>query len=297
MEGIRSTKLTSQQSVHTVADMDLDRESTPRAMNLRAADGHGGVTVVERVLDVLEAFSPSKPEYGLTELAQHLRIPKSTTHRLLMTLERRRYIAVADGRYRLGTRVLDVAHAVVASLDTRRLAHDHLVALRDETGETAHLAVRDETEVVYLDKIDSTHSVRPHTWVGYRAQLHSTSLGKALLAFEDEGVVRRLFLGRQLPRRTARTLVELEQVLNELRRTQDRGYALDDEEDTQGMRCVAAPIRDHLGSVCAAVGIAGPTDRLRDDRIEDIVSAVVSTARVISTQLGAPIHFFRTGGR
>lgn len=277
--------------------MDLDQRSEHRLKDAQAPEEHGGVVAVERALDILEAFSPSKPEYGLTELAQSLALPKATTHRLLMTLVRRRYISTADGRYRLGTRVLDVAHSLISSLELRRIAHEHLLALRDQTGETAHLAILDATQIVYLDKVDSWHNVRPHTWVGYRADLHSTALGKALLAFEREEAIRRVLGERVLSRQTARTLVDPELVLGELRRTRDRGYALDDEEDTPGMRCVAAPVRDHSGGVCAAVGIAGPITRLDGDRVREVIPSVVAAAHRISDHLGAPVPLGEQGER
>lgn len=267
--------------------MRLDQQSAQWTDDAPSRE-QGGITSLDRALDIVEAFSPAKSEYGLTELSKHLGIPKATTHRLLIALVRRGYVTVVDHRYRLGTRVLAVAHAAVSARELRAVAQPQLHRLRERTGETVHLAVRDGAEVVYTDKVDSWHSVRPHTWIGFRACVHSTSLGKALLSLEHDELVRGLLAGKTLVKKTPHTMVNLDDVLADIRRTRERGYALDLEEDTPGMRCVAAPIRDHTGSVCAAVGIAGPVNRLRRERIERVAPAVVDAARQISLELGAP---------
>lgn len=280
-------RLTSLSHAVTVVTMNMDHESSRWTKAESGTNGQSAVAVVDRALDILEAFSSSKAEYGLTELAQTIGLPKATTHRLLMTLSRRGYISADSGRYRLGTRLLQLSHTLVSSLDIRRVARHRLVALRDLTMETVHLAIRDRDAVVYLEKVDSHHNVRPHTWVGYRAHLHSTALGKAMLAHESEGVIAQLIGGRVLDRLTARTVTDAREYLSVLRRVRLDGYALDDEEDTPGMRCVAAPVRDHSGCVCAAVGIAAPVDRMPIQRMHAMSADVVRTAHAISAQLGS----------
>jgi DNA-binding IclR family transcriptional regulator len=182
--------------------------------------------------------------------------------------------------------MLDVAHAFIDSLELRRVARPHLTALRDRTNETVHLGAVEGQEIVYLDKVDSAQPVRLYTWVGRRAGIHCTSIGKAILAFRGEGVAREFVATAPLTRLTPKTLVDPDRLLGELAETRRRGYAVDDEEATEGIRCVAAPILDHTSSVIAAVGIAGPVHRVTAERLPTVGLDVLRAGQAISSEMG-----------
>jgi IclR family transcriptional regulator, KDG regulon repressor len=223
----------------------------------------------------------------LGELAKELNASRSTLHRFLMSLVDAGYVEQdAAGRYRLGLRVLRLASSLLGGLPFRTAARAELGALVMATGETAQACMLDGPEVVYVDEIDSPHPLRLNTHVGTRLPAHSTAVGKAILAFlpDDE---RRPLVGWGLQARTARTITDPLQLLDVLADVEALGYAVDDEEDMVGVRCVAAPVFDMRHVVVGSVGIAGPSARLDLADMPRKAQIVVETARRISARLGA----------
>jgi len=242
---------------------------------------------VTSALRLLKVFSPEQPELGITELARLLGLAKSTVHRLASTLAAEGFLEQnpADGRYRLGLSLFTLGTQVRRRMDVTHEAKPHLDVLRDQTGETVHLAVLDGSNIVYLFNIESRQAIRMHSYLGVHMPAFCTSEGRALLAFSPPAVVVRV-LGEALVARTGRTVTEpglLRGILDQVR--QD-GYALDDEESEDGMRSIAAPIFDASGAVIAAVGMGGPVQRLTKKSLRAFVPLVTDSAAAVSARLG-----------
>lgn len=246
------------------------------------------VQSVERALNILEAFSHETPELGLVEIGKKVGLSKGTTYRLVYTLQSRGFI-VQDpitGKYRLGPKAFEVGSVALSQMELRRIARPFLEELRNITGETVHLVIQDKGEVLYLDKIDSPRAIRIRSFIGQRLPMHSTGVGKALLAELPDSEVMYICKMKGMPRQTPKTITTPEQLYKDLALTRARGYALDDEENEEGLRCIAVPIRDYTGKAIASISISGPTTRIKDDLIPELARQVRETANKISYQMG-----------
>ena len=244
-------------------------------------------TAVERALGILETVAQRTAGMTHAEISRRLEIPKSSATYLLRALERRGYVQRegATGKYRLGLKVLSLARGVEVGADLKKVALPVLERLVDRCGLTAHLAVLDQSDAVYVEKVDSPGFIKMDTWVGKRMELHSTGVGKALVAFLSAAEVEALIRGRSLKKRTPRTIVTHAGFLRELAKVRERGYAIDDEENSLGARCVAAPVYDGFGKVLAAVGLSGTTGQIDKASVRKTAEMAKQAAREISRQL------------
>jgi len=244
---------------------------------------------IERALSVFKVFlaqnAPS--EMTLNQLSQGVGLSPSTTFRLLHSLRASGFIEQnqENGRYRLGVACLALGDAFLKSNDLRQRAYAALMDLRDQCGETVHLAFREGGEVVYLDKLAGLHPIGlMSSRVGGRAPTHCTALGKALLSHLPEQELRALLAKMPLTRYTNKTITQVDQLLEELRQVRIQGFAIDNEEHEAGAGCIACPIFDHRG-VVAAISVSGPVDRILKGR-ENLVRLIKETAREVSAQMG-----------
>ncbi|OCA87097.1 IclR family transcriptional regulator [Pseudobacillus wudalianchiensis] len=246
------------------------------------------VKSVARALDIIELVGRSKQGLGVTEISKQIDINKSSVFRTLATLSQYGYIEQNEetGRYRLGYKFLDISSRLLDSLDVRAEAQPILKELELETNEVVHLVVYDQGEVVYIEKLDGNETLRMHSKVGKRAPVHCTSVGKAILSHLPMADVLSTIERKGLPAHTSHTIVEKEVFLNELAKVKERGYALDLEENEIGIRCIAAPVFDHTGSVAAAVSISGPTLRMTDERLGVLSKRMIQAGEAISKRLG-----------
>jgi DNA-binding IclR family transcriptional regulator len=247
------------------------------------------IAVLDRALDVLEALAEAADglPLGVTEIARRVGTTKSAAFRILSNLERRGYVSKdpVTARYALGTRLAYLGERSLGALDLRASARPALEELHRRFGETVNLAVRDDNEVVYVDMIESGHGLRMAARVGSRDYLHSTALGKAILAFLPHDERDRLLRG-PLPARTARTMTDPDRLRTELGRVRERGVAEDRNENEVGARCLGAPIFDHRGMVIGALSVSAPESRLDDARAELVGDAVRVAAAEVSRQIG-----------
>jgi len=243
---------------------------------------------VKRALNILSILSRHPEGLGVTEIAGKLDVAKSTAFRLLFTLQEEGYVQKDQqtDQYRLGLRLLQLGNEVAKSLDLRRVAHPHLKKLVELTGETTHLAIYDKGEIVYIDKIESTATIRMYSQIGLRAPAHCTGLGKAILSCLPEEEIDRLIATKGLRKYTENTLVTRETLLEALRKAREDGYAFDEEEHELGVRCAAAPIFNHEGKVVAGLSIAGPTTRLSKEKTRAFGPLVKQIALDVSRELG-----------
>jgi DNA-binding IclR family transcriptional regulator len=242
-----------------------------------------------RGLSILETLAAAD-ELGLgpSAIAVAVDLDKATVTRLLRTLIEAGYVAQdpLDRRYRLTGKILRLAHGVARSLDLQRVARPHLKALRDRLHETVHLGVMEDLSVYYVDKLEADHSVQLVTAVGRTMPLHSTALGKALLAAlpedEREARYRRMDFGR----RTDRTICAVDDFREEIRRTRARGYAVDDRENEPHGACVAAAIVGVGGRPIGALSVSGPHFRVHE-QLDEFGEQVRATAAQIAWELGS----------
>jgi DNA-binding IclR family transcriptional regulator len=244
-------------------------------------------TAVERALAILEATAQRS---GMTnaEISRKLRIPKSSASYLLRTLERGGYLRREreGGQYRLGLKVLSLSHRALADLDFRQVAQPILRQLVESSKLTAHLAVLDQGQAVYIEKADAPGFIKMDTWVGRRMDLHSTSVGKALAAYLPAPELEAILKARGLNKRTPLTITAIPRLLRELEKVRHQGYAVDEEENNLGVRCVAAPVFNTLGEVEASVGLTGTVAQLARGSVPKVAELVREAARKISQQMG-----------
>ncbi|MDB5897018.1 MAG: IclR family transcriptional regulator [Ramlibacter sp.] len=238
-------------------------------------------------LRLLKAFTAQEPEIGISELARRLGLGKSTVHRLASTLSAEGFLEQnpQDGRYRLGLALFSLGTLVRRRMDIATEALPHLHTLREKSNETVHLAVLDGEDIVYLYNLESQQAIRIRSYLGVRKPAFCTSEGRAILAFSPADAVARA-LPPKLAARTAATLTDAAAVRRALDEVRRAGYAVDDEESEEGQRGIAAPVRDASGSVVAAVGMAGPIQRLTKKSLRGMVPLVMETADVLSARLG-----------
>ncbi len=242
---------------------------------------------IEKASEVLALFDREHSEWGVREVAQALGLAKSSAHDLLTSLEQVGLLGKNDeGRYRLGWWLVTLSETLLATTELRREARPIIEELADQYRETIHLAVLDDTKVVYVDKLEGKQAVRVElTSLGTRLYAHCSALGKVLLAYQPEENVKRLIKVEGLPRFTANTITdanELEQALAKVRR---QGYAIDQEEILPDLCCIGAPIHNHTGHVIAAVSMSIPAYRFQRSQAE-LRRAVVRTGKLISERLG-----------
>jgi len=244
-------------------------------------------TAVERALNILEAAAHRRDGLTNSEISRKLGIPKSSASYILRTLERRGYLRrdVETGRYRLGLKILSLGGDAQANLDIADVALPFMRALEEKIHMTVHLAVLDQGEAVYIEKVEAPGFFKVNTWVGRRMFLHSTSVGKCLLAWLPKHEVEPLVKQQGLKKRTPKTITTTTKLLSELERVKGEGYAVDDEENSVGARCLGAPVFDVTGNVVAALGASGTLTQVDEASMPRIAEAVKEAARRISRQL------------
>lgn len=249
------------------------------------SEGSAGVQSVDRALTILEVLA-RVGEAGVTEIAGELGVHKSTAFRLVSTLEAHRLVEQTTdrGRYRLGVGVLRLAGATTARLDLVQEARPVCRQLASDTGETVNIAVLSESSALYLDQIAGSSALQPHNWVGQHIPLHATSNGKVLLSGLEDDAVKEL-LGT-LSRYTPTTITKKGKLREELALVREQGYAVAVDELEEGLTAVAAPIRNAHGDVVASMSVSGPTFRLSEKRVEDVVALLVEAASEVSHRLG-----------
>jgi IclR family transcriptional regulator, acetate operon repressor len=242
----------------------------------------GGVQSLERAFELLERMADAGGEVGLSELAASTGLPLPTIHRLMRTLVACGYVRQqANRRYALGPRLIRLGESASRLLGT--WARPHLARLVEETGETANMALLDGDEVVYVAQVPSKHSMRMFTEVGRRVLPHSTGVGKALLADVPDDEVRALLARTGMPAATEKTIVTPDGFLAALGDVRRLGYAVDDNEQEMGVRCLAVTVPD--SPTPAAISISGPAGRVTEEAMERIVPVLQQVADKLSREL------------
>lgn len=249
-----------------------------------------GTQSLEKAIDILEHIAASpQPGVTLAECTALVGHSKATTQRMLLTLARRNLLHFDEdlGVYTLGMLTARLGAEYLGRIDYRKIALPSLRALVAATGETAHLGILSGTDVVYIELVDSPQPVRFFSKVGDSLPAYATAIGKAIISHLPGDALRN-HLPKTLIGRTPRTITTHEALVQDLERCRERGYAIDNGENREGIRGFAAPIFDHTGAVCAGISIAGPTSRVSEDASMEFGALVIDAGRAVSAGLGAP---------
>ena len=250
------------------------------------------VQTIERASLILDILGQHPHGISIRDLSAKIKLPKGTTHRLLSSLSYFGYVR-QDSKtrnYFLGFKLVELGNLLLGQLDLRKEAEPYLRDLAERTKETVHMVVLDRKEVVYIDKVETTHDtggLRMASRIGYRNPPHSCAVGKVLLADLPEEALNQFVREEGLPKRTENTITDTSQLKEHLKIVSRQGYAIDDEENEKGIRCVAAPIYNAMGQAVAAISVSGPAFRITKKMVQETLKKeVMETALKISQRLG-----------
>lgn len=247
-------------------------------------------TSLEKAFLIIERLAQSEVSLGVRQLARELGLSVSSTHRYLSSLKDLGYVTQGpeDEQYRLSFKIAWLASLIMKRMKIRSIARPWMKKLSEISKETIHLATREEDEIVYLDKIDSTRAMKMQSSVGGRACLHSTAVGKVFLAYLPEELRTNLLCNHELKALTPNTITDPRVLEKELEQIRESGYAVDNEENESGIRCVGVPIYDHIGEVVYALSVSGWVKTLTKSQTNALLPQVLEASRSISRDLG---HF------
>jgi IclR family transcriptional regulator, KDG regulon repressor len=244
------------------------------------------ITALQRGLRLLQLFSAAPNGFTAKEIGERSRLPVSTVHRFLANLESAGFLNCNGNVYHLGTACFAIGQAALAQLDIRRVSLRYLQELNRQTRETVHLTVRYGSSAVYVEKLDSTEQLRIFSRIGASVPLYCTAVGKVMLAYMPEEQRKQLLPQIDLKRFTPNTVGSLQELGAELQRIRKNGYGCDLEEHELHIRCVAAPIWDHTGSVHASLSITAPIVRMPVTRLRQLAPLIQEAGLQISRELG-----------
>jgi DNA-binding IclR family transcriptional regulator len=243
---------------------------------------------VERALAILEAVAQASDGLSNAELSRKLQIPKSSASYILRTLEKQGYLnrISETGKYRVGLKVLSLSRGALSGIDVREVALPIMRHLMEKTNLTCHLAILDGPDAVYIEKVEPQGFIRMDTWVGRRMRVHATSVGKALVAHVPQERLEKILAERSMERRTVKTITTLPRLLKDLEKVRQQGYAVDDEENNIGARCLGAPVFSQDGAIEASIGLSGTIHQVNEQTMPRILEALKDAARHISMGMG-----------
>lgn len=243
---------------------------------------------VERAMAVLEEIAHSRSGLSLSELTQKLKLPRSSMHCLLVTLERCGYLQRSNGRgrYHFGAKIFSLTNLALGGIGFRDVASPFLRALVRRTGMAVHMAILAHDQAVLIEQVTPAGVSRLATWLGKSLEVHCTALGKALIAYLPEEDLNRIISEHGFTRLNDNTIVSPRKLLDELARTRRNGYSIDDEEADIGMRCIGAPVFNSEGRVVTAISLMGTTEQVTPENLDALCTDLKATAEAISERFG-----------
>lgn len=241
---------------------------------------------VERAFAILELLNTSRRGWNISEISRKLELPKSSTHVLISTLDRLGYIkeTTTGKRFQLSAKMYGLGSKALHATPLPEIALPHMHWAVHQSGLTSHLGILEKGQVIFIQKVDGPGIIKFDTYLGKCSELHCTGLGKALLAYLSEDDLRQMLSKHAFSRFTKNTIFTLERFLTELAKVRKNGYAVDDEEEELGIRCVAIPVFEH-GKPIAAISFTGTTSQLGPESLNKVVQIAKSAAAHISAQL------------
>lgn len=246
------------------------------------------VQSVDRALSILELLSDHNDGLGITKISGRIDLHKSTVHRLLGTLIYKGYVVqdLATNKYKLTLKMFELGSKRIERMDLSAASKPYIEELMKSLNEVVHLVVRDNNDIVYIDKVEADNTIRMASTIGRRSPLYCTSVGKAMMAYMTEEEVEKIWNGSNIIKYTEFTITDLDKFKKELEKIRKNGYAVDDEENELGVRCIGAPVFNHQGEVEGAISISGPTMRVTKDKVHEFAEEVRKYAMLISRELG-----------
>jgi DNA-binding IclR family transcriptional regulator len=243
------------------------------------------VGALELNFEIIEALRDLEAA-GVSEIAEHIEIPKTTAYDHLESLTELGYVVKENGEYRVGTKFLELAGYARRQMKVFQVAKPEVQKLARQTSEHANLMVEEHGNGIFLYKSKGENAVQLDTYAGHRVHLQTTALGKAILAYMPRERIEGILDEHGMPRITENTICDRAELSEEFEEIRDRGYATDHAERVEGMRCVAAPIQGQDGEAVAAISVSGPRNRLQGDRFrEELPNKVLRAANVIEVNL------------
>ena len=266
------------------------REDTPRAKPGRKASANAApssVQVLDRSLKLLELVAEADGA-ALTDLADQSGMAPSTVHRLLTSLAGHGMVShdAETGAWTIGVKAFEIGTAYLRFRRLGTISRPFLKRLMEQCGETANIAIEEEGDVVFISQVESHAPMRAFFRPGRRGPIHASGIGKAILSTWPDGRIETLLSGRSLDHFTEKTRDTLPTLLKDIAEIRKRGWSIDDEEHTLGMRCVAAPIFDEYGEAVAGISVSGPAVRLPDEKIAAVGPVVQAAAEALTEAMG-----------
>ncbi len=248
------------------------------------------VQSADRIFQVIDVLTERGP-CGLLEISAMLSLNKSTVHRLLNSLIYMGYVKQNEEtlKYQMTLKVVTIAGKVLKQIDILSIVQPYMRFLMEQACETVHLVKRVDNRITYINKLEPSYegrSIRMASFIGMVSPLYCTAVGKAIMSELSEDEVRGIWESSLPERKTEYTILEMEQLLKELAAIRKLGYAMDNEENEVGVRCIAASIKDYSSTANYAISISAPTGRMSDERVQELIPLLISTCLKLSHELG-----------
>lgn len=246
------------------------------------------VQSVDRALTILELLSGHNDGLGITEISNKIDLHKSTVHRLLGTLIYKGFVLqdLESNKYKVSLKLYELGAKKVDDAQISKASKPYTKALMESLNEIVHLVIRDNNEIVYIDKVEADNTIRMASTIGKRSPFYCTSVGKAMLAFMPDEEVIKIWENSKIEKLTEKTIVDFDEFKQELKKVKEDGYAVDEEENETGVRCIGAPVFNRNGEIEGAISISGPANRVLKEKIEEYAEQVKKYADLISKELG-----------
>lgn len=248
----------------------------------------GGIKSIVKAARVINMLADAGEPLSLAQMSANMAISKSTLHGIISTLVDVKFVVQEQhsGRYRLGMRLFEIGNAISSQWNVRKIAYPYIQQIVAEVGETVHMAVLHDYEVLYINKQESTSSIRIVTDIGMKLPAHCTGLGKALLSGMSRLELQFMVKSKGLPKHTDSTITDFEDLWEEMKLIRSRGYATDEQEFVEGLSCIAVPVFNHAGEIIAALSISGPVSRMQGDKLRQCRESLLKASAAISEQMG-----------
>ncbi|MDD3840743.1 MAG: IclR family transcriptional regulator [Clostridia bacterium] len=243
---------------------------------------------VDRALSILELLSDYNEGLRITDISEKVGLHKSTVYRLLSTLIYKDFVVqdIETNKYKTTLKLFELGSKKIKNTDLVSVSKAYTKKLMECVNEVVHLVVREGNHIVYIDKVEADNTIRMASTIGKRNPMYCTAVGKAILAYLPEQEVQEIWNNSKIEKRTQYTITDFKVLRMELDSIKQRGYAVDNEENEVGVRCVSAPIFNRIGKTDAAISISGPAIRVTEDKVEAIAQEVIKYAHLISKELG-----------
>jgi len=244
---------------------------------------------VERTFSILELVAESTNGLSNSDISRRLKVPKSSASYILRVMENRGYLIRADdGKYRLGLRLMSLSRGQIAHADVREIAKPVLEQfLRKSRMSEAHLAVLDSGRAVYVEKVEAENSfIKMDIWVGHRLPVHTTAIGKVLVANLADAEIEKILTMRGMEKKTRKSITSRAKFLQEIAKVREYGVAIDNEENSVSVRCLAAPVYDANGAIVAALGTSSTILQLEETNLPRVIELIKEAAHKVSEKMG-----------